>query len=95
MKLMVKGGVKRFVPDCGVEFYRGKGFVVEGEESPSIPAQPVAAKADAAAKSAEKQADVLPEPATGEDKSFTCPHCGKSYRKESALRKHISEKHPE
>lgn len=104
MKLMVKDGVKRFVPDCGVEFYRSNGYVVEGEESPSIrvdaaqpaaPVEPVAAEPVAVTEPAEEQEEAPESQAAEEDQSFTCPHCGKSYKKESYLRRHITEKHPE
>lgn len=33
------------------------------------------------------------EPAT--EGKFTCPHCGKEYKSESALTKHIQDKHPD
>ena len=30
-----------------------------------------------------------------EEPGFTCPHCGKEYKSEAALEKHIRDKHPE
>ena len=35
MKLMVKGGVKRWIPDVFTGYYRDLGYTVEGEETPS------------------------------------------------------------
>ena len=30
-----------------------------------------------------------------EEPVFICPHCGKEYKSEAALEKHIRDKHPE
>nr|DAP96435.1 MAG TPA: C2H2 type zinc-finger protein [Caudoviricetes sp.] len=32
---------------------------------------------------------------TARDPLFLCPHCGKEYKNEAVLEKHIHEKHPE
>ena len=42
MKLMVKGGVKRWIPDVFVGYYRELGYTAEGEETPSPIPQPEA-----------------------------------------------------
>lgn len=36
MQLMVKGGVKRWVPDVFIGYYRELGYTVEGEETPPL-----------------------------------------------------------
>ena len=30
-----------------------------------------------------------------EEQVFACPHCGKNYKSDAALEKHIKDKHPE
>lgn len=37
--------------------------------------------------------DPIEEPASGE--KYTCPICGKEYKTEEGLQKHIADKHPE
>lgn len=123
MKLMVKGGVKRWIPDVFVGYFRELGYTTEGEETPSPIPQPEAvvavdeedqeqpeepaAEEPAAANQeeepqpepAEEQTDqpetaTLEEPAAEEPESaFICPHCGKSYKTESALKGHITRSH--
>lgn len=36
MQLMVKGGVKRWIPDVFIGYYRELGYTVEGEETPPL-----------------------------------------------------------
>lgn len=89
MKLMVKGGVKRWIPDVFVGYYRELGYTAEGEETPSPVPQPEAVVAvdEEDQEQAEEPAAEEPEPA------FICPHCGKSYKTESALKGHITRSH--
>ena len=30
-----------------------------------------------------------------EEPAYVCPHCGKNYKSEAALEKHLQDKHPE
>ena len=113
MKLMVKGGVKRWIPDVFIGYYRDLGYTVEGEETPShdpeepdqvTPVDPEEPQenADLADQDDEQpgetgedeQPDAAPEAAMEEaDPVFTCPHCGKEYNTESALKGHITRSH--
>lgn len=80
MVLMKKGNIPEFVPDCFVANYRKNGYIVVGEEvTPDTDDEPVNDE----------------NPADEDTDKFICPHCGREYKSEANLEKHIAEKHAE
>ena len=81
MKKLVKDGKFKFVADALIPDYKKAGWKTE-EEAVAPPQEDP------------KEDKTAPEGETGEIK-FTCPVCGKEYKSETALAKHVAEKHPE
>lgn len=81
MKKMVKNGKFKFVADVLIPDYKKAGWMTEEEAATPPPVNP-------------KEGKTAPEGDTAEIK-FTCPVCGKEYKSETALAKHVAEKHPE
>lgn len=95
MVRMEKDGVKEFVFDCFIPYYRANGWKNEGEsgEVQPLPEEPVANGIEnEEAQSTTEEVQPLPEEP---EQIFVCPHCGAKYEKQGSLKMHIKRKHPE
>lgn len=81
MKLLTKDGEKRFVADSLAPAYEKQGWAADGE----VTTPPHDASPEDKTSSGEVE--------DGED--FTCEICGKSYKTEAGLSKHMAKEHPE
>ena len=81
MKMLTKDGEKRFIADSLIPSYKKLGWADEGET--------VAPPHDASPEDETSPGEVE----GGED--FTCEICGKSYKTEAGLNKHMAKEHPE
>ena len=80
MKKMLKDGKTKFVADALVAGYKKAGWQTEEEAAAPPHVDP-------------EEGKTAPEGDAAETK-FTCPVCGKEYKSETTLAKHIAEKHP-
>ncbi len=95
MVRMEKDGVKEFVFDCFIPYYRANGWKNEGEsgEVQPLPEEPVANGIEnEEVQSTTEEVQPLPEEP---EPIFVCPHCGAKYEKQGSLKMHIKRKHPE
>nr|DAW09361.1 MAG TPA: C2H2 type zinc-finger protein [Caudoviricetes sp.] len=95
MVRMEKDGVKEFVFDCFIPYYRANGWKNEGEsgEVQPLPEEPVANGIEnEEVQSTTEEVQPLPEEP---EQIFVCPHCGAKYEKQGSLKMHIKRKHPE
>lgn len=95
MVRMEKDGVKEFVFDCFIPYYRANGWKNEGEsgEVQTLPEEPVANGIEnEEVQSTTEEVQPLPEEP---EQIFVCPHCGAKYEKQGSLKMHIKRKHPE
>lgn len=95
MVRMEKDGVKEFVFDCFIPYYRANGWKNEGEsgEVQPLPEEPVANGIEnEEVQSTTEEVQPLPEET---EQIFVCPHCGAKYEKQGSLKMHIKRKHPE
>ena len=95
MVRMEKDGVKEFVFDCFIPYYRANGWKNEGEsgEVQPLPEEPVANGIEnEEVQSTTGEVQPLPEEP---EQIFVCPHCGAKYEKQGSLKMHIKRKHPE
>lgn len=95
MVRMEKDGVKEFVFDCFIPYYRANGWKNEGEsgEVQPLPEEPVANGIEnEGVQSTTEEVQPLPEEP---EQIFVCPHCGAKYEKQGSLKMHIKRKHPE
>lgn len=95
MVRMEKDGVKEFVFDCFIPYYRANGLKNEGEsgEVQPLPEEPVANGIEnEEVQSTTEEVQPLPEEP---EQIFVCPHCGAKYEKQGSLKMHIKRKHPE
>lgn len=95
MVRMEKDGVKEFVFDCFIPYYRANGWKNEGEsgEVQPLPEEPVANGIEnEEVQSTTEEVQPLPEEP---EQIFVCPHCGEKYEKQGSLKMHIKRKHPE
>lgn len=94
MVRMEKDGVKEFVFDCFIPYYRANGWKNEGEsgEVQPLPEEPVANGIEnEEVQSTTEEVQPLPEEP---EQIFVCPHCGAKYEKQGSLKMHIKRKHP-
>lgn len=81
MKLLIKDGKKRFVADAIVAAYKKQGWTEDGEvTTPPQNASPE---------------DKTPSEEVDDGEEFACEICGKSYKTEAGLSKHMAKEHPE
>ena len=95
MVRMEKDGVKEFVFDCFIPYYRANGWKNEGEsgEVQPLPEEPVENGIEnEEVQSTTEEVQPLPEEP---EQIFVCPHCGAKYEKQGSLKMHIKRKHPE
>lgn len=83
MKKMVKNGKFKFVADVLIPDYKKAGWLVEGENA--APPQEDPKEDKTAPEGTDAQAEAV----------FTCPVCGKEYKTEANLEKHMAKEHPE
>lgn len=79
MKKLFKDGIPKFVADALVPSYKKQGWLEEGE-NPAPPQQDP------------EEGKTAPE---GSEQIFTCPVCGKEYKSQANLDKHMAKEHPE
>ncbi len=89
MLMMEKGGKKKFVFDCFISHYRDDGWNVIGEADAVQP--PLSSTPEVE----DDLTDSAVEESESDTECFDCPHCGKSYQKESSLKAHIKKSHAE
>lgn len=90
MKKLLKDGKIKFVADALVPGYKKQGWVEEGEKTP-----PPQHDSDDGQAAPEGHTAENPDDAEDQDNAFVCPECGKSYKTEAGLAKHMAEKHPQ
>lgn len=81
MKLLTKNGEKRFVADAIIPAYKKQGWIEDGE----VAAPPQNASPEDKTSSEEVE----------DSEDYTCEICGKSYKTEAGLSKHMAKEHPE
>lgn len=95
MKKLFKNGVSKFVADALVPSYKKQGWLEEGEEiAPPQVDSPENKTASEGMTADDTNGDAEDGPAEGEE-VFTCAVCGKTYKTEAGLNKHMAKEHPE
>lgn len=95
MKKLFKNGVSKFVADALVPTYKKQGWLEEGEEvAPPKVDPPENKTASEGMTTDDPDGDTEDGAAEGEE-VFTCAVCGKTYKTEAGLNKHMAKEHPE
>ena len=95
MKKLFKNGASKFVADALVSSYKKQGWLEEGEEIAPPRVDPPEDKTASEGMTADDaNGDAEGVSAEGE-KVFTCAVCGKTYKTEAGLNKHMAKEHPE
>ena len=86
MKKLFNNGSFKFVADALVPSYKNQGWVEEGETTPPPQLNP----------SEDKTASEGAVNGTAANEEvFACPVCGKTYKTEAGLNKHMAKEHPD
>ena len=91
MKKLFKNGVPKFVADALVPAYKKQGWLEEGEKVAPPQVDPPENKTPSVGMVDDDTEDGAAE---GEE-VFTCAVCGKTYKTEAGLNRHMAKDHPE